>query len=324
MRYKMSWFILLAAATIGHGQEVKVKYPPMPEAFSSFGAAVSDGHVYVYGGHVGKTHTYSTEAVTGKFRRLNLTKPERWEELPASVAIQGLALVAHEGKIYRIGGMQPRNKPGDDSDNVSLASVERFDPKIGKWEALPSMPEGRSSHDATVVGDKIVVVGGWKMNGKGVRSVWHDTALILDLSQKKPGWEIISQPFKRRALNVAALEGKVYIVGGMGPDGTDKGVDILDLKTREWSKGPALPGVNRNGFTPAVTAAKGTLFASPADGKLYQLSAKRDTWNEIGALEKQRLVHRIVPVRDDFLLILGGASKDGNVAQVEAFRPAGK
>ncbi len=315
---------LLLMGSIARAQSPKAVYPPTPEGFSSFGAAISDGYVYVYGGHIGKTHTYSTEAVTGKFRRLNLAKPERWEELPAGDAIQGLALVAHGGKLYRIGGMQPRNKPGDESDNVSLAKCVRFDPKVGKWEPLPDMPEGRSSHDATVVGDKIVVVGGWKMNGKGNRSVWHDTSLILDLSSNKPAWELISQPFKRRALNAAALEGKVYVVGGMGADGTDRGVDILDLKTRVWTKGPTLPGPNRNGFTPAVAAVKGTLFASPSDGKVYQLSLKRDAWNEIGSLGKQRLVHRIVPIRDDLLLVLGGASKDGNVAQVESFRTSVK
>ena len=79
--------------------EPSTAYPPMPEAFSSFGAAVADGYVYVYGGHIAKTHTYSTEAVTGKFRRLHLTKAgAAWEELPTGPALQGLALVALVGE----------------------------------------------------------------------------------------------------------------------------------------------------------------------------------------------------------------------------------
>ena len=33
--------------------------PRMPKGVSSFGAVVCDGSLYVYGGHMGKTHTYS-------------------------------------------------------------------------------------------------------------------------------------------------------------------------------------------------------------------------------------------------------------------------
>jgi N-acetylneuraminic acid mutarotase len=321
MRTLITLPLLLLCAALGQAQDTPLKYPPMPEAFSSFGAAVCDGHVYVYGGHVGKTHTYSTEAVTNKFRRLNLANPKAWEELPAGPAIQGLALVSHGGKLYRIGGMQPRNKPDEDADNISIAAVARFDPKVGKWEPLPDLPAGRSSHDATIVGDRIIVVGGWQMNGVGKKSVWHDTTLVLDLAKSAPQWVSIKQPFKRRALNVATLEGKVYVVGGMGPDGTEKSVDILDLKTQEWSQGPALPGPARNGFTPAVCANAGALFASPSDGKLYRLGAKRDAWVQVGELEQKRIVHRIVPLRDDCMLVLGGASPGGNVAQLEAVIP---
>lgn len=318
MRYGLSALMLTLVAITVHGQNVKSKYPPLPEAFSSFGAAVADGYVYVYGGHVGKTHTYSTEAVTGKFRRLNLSKPGVWEELPADVAIQGLALVAHGGKVYRIGGMQPRNKPGEDADSISVPTVARFDPKIGKWETLPALPRGRSSHDATVVGDKIVVIGGWEMHGQGKKNVWHDTTVMLDLSKAPLKWESMPQPFQRRALNVAAVNGKVYVVGGMGPDGTDKCVDVLDLSKREWTQGPTLPGPARNGFTPAVCTSAGKVYASPQDGKLYRLSQKSDAWQEVGVLETKRLVHRIVPMGDRGVLALGGASRDGNVAQVEA------
>jgi N-acetylneuraminic acid mutarotase len=317
MRIRISLLAILSWASFVSAQETKLAFPSLPEAISSFGAAVSDGYIYVYGGHIGKTHTYSTEAVTGKFRRLNLANPSKWEELPAGPAIQGLALVAHGGKIYRIGGMQPRNKVGDPSDNISLATCARFDPKVGKWEPMPDLPAGRSSHDAAVLGDAIVVVGGWQMHGGGKKSVWHDTALVLDLSKKTPTWEPISQPFQRRALNAASLDGKVYVVGGLGAESTERKVDVLNLKSRKWTAGPTLPGVPRNGFSPAVCNQGGTLFASPSDGKLYQLSLKHDAWVQIDNLEKPRQVHRIVPGPNASLVVLGGASKDGNVAQVE-------
>lgn len=324
MRYGTT---LLAAAIFAGpipAADTKPTYPPLPEAFSSFGAAVCDGHVYVYGGHTGRTHTYSTEAVTGKFRRLNLADPAKgWEELQAGPGLQGLALVAHGGKLYRIGGMQPRNKPNESADSISVASCAVFDPKMGKWTALPDLPGGRSSHDAAVVGDRIVVAGGWQLNGKGGQTTWHNTALVLDLTRKPLQWESIPQPFERRALNLAACEGKVYVICGMTSENeTEKTVDILDLATRRWTKGPLLPGPIRNGFTPAACCNAGKVYVSPADGKLYRLTEKKDNWEEVGVLEKQRLVHRLVPVREDLLLVLGGASRAGNVAQIEAIEPA--
>jgi YHS domain-containing protein len=321
LRLLASAALLVSVTAVRAGEPA---FPPLPEAFSSFGAAACDGYAYVYGGHAGKTHQYSTATTLGKFRRLNLANPSKgWEELPGGPAVQGLALVAHGGKLYRLGGMQPRNKAGEKADNVSLASCDVFDPKVGRWQPLPAFPAPRSSFDATVVGDTIVVVGGWTMNGTDKASDWLDTALLLDLSKKAPAWESVPQPFRRRALNTAALDGKVYVVCGMNAENElEKTVNVFDPTTRQWSDAPELPGALMNGFTPAACVSAGRLYASPADGKLYRLTEKKDGWEEVGTLEKPRFVHRLVPTADNRLLALGGASKAGNVALTEALEPA--
>jgi N-acetylneuraminic acid mutarotase/YHS domain-containing protein len=296
------------------------RYPPLPDAVSSFGATVCDGFVYVYGGHVGRSHEYSTQSVSGKFIRLDLSHPEKgWESLPAGPAIQGLALVSHGGKLYRIGGMQPRNEPGQKADNVSVAECAMFDPKSKQWKPLTDLPKGRSSHDATVVGNQIVVAGGWCMKGVGKESEWHDTALVLDLSKTPHRWEPIPQPFRRRALNLATVDDKAYVVCGLTRDGaTELAINVLDPTTREWSDAPELPGSLMNGFNPAATALGGRLYVSPADGKLYRLAERQDRWEEVATLAKTRFVHRLVPASEQSLLVLGGASKMGNVAMTES------
>src|SRR5262249_7493669 len=138
--------------------------PPLPVAVSSLGAAARDGYLYGYGGHSGKVHQYNTETAVGTFRRLKLDGGTKWEDLPSGPKMQGPALVAHKGKLYRIGGMQPRNKPGEKGDSVSLRSVACYDPAARKWQAMVDLPEGRSSHDAVVVGDTIFLPGGRQMN----------------------------------------------------------------------------------------------------------------------------------------------------------------
>jgi hypothetical protein len=76
-----------------------------------------------------------------------------------------------------------------------------------------------------------------------------------------------------------------------------------------------------NGFTPASCVAGGRLYLSPADGIVRRLSEKGDAWEEVGKLQQARVVHRLVASGDDLLVAIGGASRAGNVALVEAIEP---
>lgn len=297
--------------------------PPLPTAVASFGAAACDGYLYVYGGHAGKTHSYDTECVLGSFYRLKLDGGAKWEELPGGPRAQGMNLVAHNGKVYRVGGMQPRNKPGDPADNHSLADCARFDPKTGKWEELPALPAGRSSHDVVVVGDKLVVVGGWQMKGKGEKAAWHNTALVLNLAAKELKWESVPQPFQRRALTATVIGTKVYVLGGLGADG--KPTDVFDVETRKWSTAPALPaeGERAMAFSPSAATVNGRVVVNTVGGPVYRLNEKGDAWEKVGAAETPRMVARMVPLGVSAVAIIGGASRGrANVADIEVVKLA--
>lgn len=297
-------------------------YPPLPKPVTSFGATVADGHVYLYGGHSGKAHNYSTETTLGQLIRLDIANPKKWEELASGPIAQGVALVAYDGKLYRIGGMQPRNGRTEKSDLRSLDSASRFDPKTGKWEDLPAMPSGRSSHDAVVVGDTIYVFGGWTMNGPGKENDWLTTGLALDLKKQPLKWESIEQPYKRRALTMAALDGKVYVIAGLNSEGkTERSVDVYDPAKKTWSKTTEIPGDEMNGFTPAACVCDGKLYVNPADGKLYRLTDKA-SWEEAGAVKTPRIVHRVVPFGKNRMLVLGGNSKGSITGVVEDVAPS--
>jgi N-acetylneuraminic acid mutarotase len=289
----------------------------MPKAVSSFGATLCDGYLYIYGGHAGKTHSYDTASVLGSFHRLNLASPQEWEELPGGPIAQGLNLVSHQGKIYRIGGMQPRNAPGEAADNHSLSEVSRYDPKSRRWEELPPLPAGRSSHDVVVTGDLLVVVGGWQLRGRNQVPLWHDTTLLVDLKQQPWKWQSLPQPFRRRALAAVAIGEKVYVVGGLSPDGPEPRLDILDLTTRQWSRGPDLPGKERAAFAPAACAHKGQLIVSTSEGLLYRLVSDGQRWEKVGQASRKRQVARLLPWTDQAVLLLGGAGGGQNHDSLE-------
>src|SRR5688500_2695034 len=112
--------VLVLGASAAAAEPTKAPaLPAMPKAVSSFGAVECDGYLYVYGGHAGKTHSYDTKSVLGTFHRLKLDGGTKWEELPGGPIAQGMNLAAHKGKVYRVGGMQPKNAPGEAADNHS-------------------------------------------------------------------------------------------------------------------------------------------------------------------------------------------------------------
>jgi len=314
----VAFAILFASSTALPAAETKpLAIPNLPEAFSSFGAATLEGYVYVYGGHAGKTHSYANETTLGRFRRLKIDAPEKgWEELTAGTHLQGLSLVGYKQSVIRIGGMEPRNSKSEKADNNSTATVQRFDVKTQKWSDLPELPAGRSSHDAVVVADTLVVVGGWNMKGAGGKNEWHTTALTLDLADAKAEWKILEQPFGRRALTAAVHEGKVFVIGGMNAEaGMDNSVNVLDAKTGKWTDGPKVPGDKMNAFSPAACSLDGKVYLNPSDGKIYRMNGEK--WDEVSAIKTPRKVHRMVPLAGGRMLVLGGATSEGSVGSGE-------
>jgi hypothetical protein len=295
-------------------------FTTLPEATASFGAVACDGWLYVYGGHIAKTHVYYDKAVSGGFHRLRLTGKSSWESLPGGVPLQGMNLAAHRGKIYLAGGMAPRNQEGAPADNHSTDRGSRFNPAGRTWEDLPPLPEARSSHDIVVLGDLLIVAGGWAMGGGSNK--WMDTIAVMDLSSEKPQWKTEPQPFQRRALIAAAFQGKMYVIGGMNSrNSVERKVSIYDPAAKTWNDGPELPGNWMTGFAPAAVVHDGRLYVSVADGALLRLSRSGDSWEPAGSASP-RVAHRLVS-SGDAILVIGGAAKSHNLDLVEAVE-AGK
>jgi N-acetylneuraminic acid mutarotase len=303
------------AVSVGKSGErtaAETAYPPLDVPVTSFGAAVSDGKLYVYGGHSGAAHSYSNPEQGRELLQLSLTKPGGWQPVAEGPPLQGLAMVAHGGKLYRLGGFTAKNAEGEESDLWSQSDAASFDPKDGRWQDLPSLPEPRSSFDAAVLGDTIYVIGGWQLSGPG-ENHWHETAWSLDLSATKPEWKPLPPPpFQRRALSVAAFENKIYAIGGMQETGgPTTRVDVYDPQSGKWSQGPSLVGEKPlAGFGSSAFAVGDGLYVSTIEGKLQRLSDDDSAWEPVRQLERARFFHRMLPLDDHRLVFVGGASME--------------
>ncbi|MDZ4656975.1 MAG: DUF1668 domain-containing protein [Bythopirellula sp.] len=300
--------------------------PELPEAISSFGGAVEDGWLYVYGGHTGRAHQHSRDNLSQTFARLNVADKatadkNEWETLTMETPLQGMALVSCEGKLYRIGGLNARNARKEDADLHSVAEFARFDPVTKSWTALPALPGARSSHDAAVLDGKIYTIGGWNLTGKSGTGEWQTDALVYDTTAgDNAKWEKLPEPpFQRRALAVAAWNNRIWVLGGM-----DEYADIkrevysYDPQTNTWAKAAELPGDDMQGFGISAWGLDSGLFASGTDGVLYRLTNVDGQWEQAAELSTPRFFHRILPGGENSLLVVAGASlNDGHMNGIE-------
>ena len=295
------------------------KFPPLQPGLTSFGAAIVGDNLYVYGGHFGKPHHYSSEGQSDQLLKLSLSHPTQWEVVGTGPKRTGLAAVAHGGKFYRIGGFEARNAEADEQSLWSTAEFACFDPKTGHWVQLPEMPDGRSSHDALVIGNMLYVVGGWELQGDAAAK-WHETAYSIDLSATNLEWkELPKPPFQRRALSLGESHGKVYAIGGMQPKGgITTETAIFDPVNQTWSEGPRLNGETMEGFGSSAFFCANKLCVTTFAGHLQALSDDGNRWINSGQLEFPRFFHRMLPLNATHALIVGGATmKSGKVCELE-------
>ncbi|TWU17372.1 N-acetylneuraminate epimerase [Novipirellula galeiformis] len=283
--------------------------PDLPLELTSFGGAIAKGTLFVYGGHTGNAHSYSTAEQSDALWSLDLQGGKEWVSLPSGPRLQGLAMVGHGDSVVRIGGFTAMNEEGDEQDLQSQGSVSRYDVATRTWKELTALPEPRSSHAAAVIGNDVYVVGGWSMAGES-ETKWLGTAWTADLSKEPLQWKAMSSPtFRRRALSVAAHQGRIYAVGGMDQDsGPSTRVDVYDPKSAQWTQGPALVGEPMTGFGCWAQSLGGRLYVSTISGNIQRLSEDEQAWEIVGHYEPARFFHCMLPLTEKSMVMVGGAN----------------
>ena len=281
----------------------------LPLPLTSFGAVRHGSRIFVYGGHTGEAHHYSTQEQSDSLFALDLTNHDaEWKELSKGRRLQGLGLVAYGDTIIRVGGFEAVNGLDDDHDLRSTREVMAFDLKTNAWTILPDLPEPRSSHDAIIVGDRLYVVGGWTLHG--TETVWLSTAWSIQLPAEGKTWKKLpSPPFARRALALAATQNRIYAIGGMNEKGgptTD--VSLYDIESHEWRSAPALQGKPMNGFGAAAWNQGDTIIATTSEGDIQELTLQATRWEIVGKVHSPRFFHRLLPYSKGKLVALGGVN----------------
>lgn len=170
-----------------------------------------------------------------------------------------LAAAALDGRIYAAGGIAQWG---------TTAAFEAYDPVTDRWEELPPLPEAVHHLAAAATDDRIYVTGGYT---DLLFSAITDRAWAFD-PRARTWTGIADLPAPRAAHGMAAIEGKLYVVGGAGPD--SKVLWIYDPATDRWDAARAALPTQREHLTVTVL-----------DSKLYVAGGR---WAESGNLRPSR------------------------------------
>jgi N-acetylneuraminic acid mutarotase len=152
-----------------------------------------------------------------------------WEALrPAPNQRTEVAAAAVDGKIYIAGGFVP---PGR-----TVPVVEVYDTATDSYSRGPDLPLA-VNHAMAAAWEGVVYLMGGYADATGLASP-TDRAFAL----RGEAWEELPpMPEVRAAAGAAAVDGKVYVAGGVGPDGLAGSTLVFDVAGGRWSTVEGVP-----------------------------------------------------------------------------------
>ncbi len=186
---------------------------------------------------------------------------------------------------------------------------------------IASLRAPRHALASVVVGEKVVVLGGWQADAGGF------LASVEVYDPKQNAW-VVAAPFSSASafLGAASLGGQVFVAGGLRD-----GDEVLDRFERwrpgdkEWTALPNLPE-GRSRLT--LTTHEGRLYAIGGSSRARNVARvdvfdpKTGIWSVAPPLAIARHGHRTVVWRDR-LWVIGGYGSEGILASVEVLSADG-
>ncbi|KAE8612248.1 hypothetical protein XENTR_v10012778 [Xenopus tropicalis] len=190
-----------------------------------------------------------------------------WERLCSAEYRELYALASLHNDLYLIGGqMKYKNQ------YIVTNCVEKFSMEKESWRNVTPLPIPLACHAAVTVNNKLFVMGGWTPQTD--RPDDEPDRLSNRLLQYDPAldkWTIMaSMKYSKYRFSAAVVNNEIYVLGGIGCIGPDKGqvrkcldaVEIYNPDGDFWRDGPAMP-------YPLLSLRSNASSAGAVEGKLY-------------------------------------------------------
>jgi len=300
---------------------------PMPTARSGFGVAVVDRKVYAIGGYNG-TYLSTNEMYDP------LT--DTWtKKTSMPTARKDFAVAVYQNKIYVFGGT---TAPSDSETSGYTGLIEVYNPSTDSWETKTSMPTPRAGLCASVMNNKIYLIGGKEYvnqspqfyNSVGVNEVYDP---------ETDTWTTKTHmPHAIHDYASAVVENKTYVIGGVhqfaGPfyHNLEIANRIYDAETDTWTSEKAIS-------TTVADGAAGTTTGVLAPKRIYVIGGwndweihgtnltqiydpETDEWTYVTPMPTPRYGMCVAVVNDE-LYAIGGYDGDTRLAVNEKYTPLG-
>ncbi len=218
---------------------------------------------------------------------------------PLEAARTEVAAAMLRGEIVAVGGFL--------ASGANSRRVDGYSPTTDTWRRLPDLPVSVDHAAAASWRGRLIVTGGYGADRRPLQA-----AFLLDGER----WRELPRPPEPRAAAaaVATAAGKVYVVGGRGPQGLAREMLVLDLRTLRWSR---LPGP-----TP-----REHLAATALGGHVYVLGGRLGGYDSnlatVEAYDPSTARWRRLPPLPEPRGGTGAAAIAGRVVSVGGEEPAG-
>jgi N-acetylneuraminic acid mutarotase len=229
-------------------------------------------------------------------------------EYPTAVADNAMT-EGPDGKLYSIGG----------EDGVALLSVSYvYNPATQAWQPVPGPRAAVAAAAAATVGDEIITAGGYDANGL-------PTAAVQIFDPARDIWSTgASLPQPRYAAAVAALDGRLYVIGGCttsscSPEASD--VFVYDPVSDSWTTVASYPAglaFASCGAIGAEIVCAGGERGGVVTNAAYSYNPKTNTWTALAPLP-MGLAASSSAAADGQLLVAGGFTGSTDVVTNAAF-----
>ncbi len=259
----------------------------------------------------------------------------RWVKLaPFPEPAEELLGAAAGGKLYVFAGLNPGWKP--------KALVYEYDPASDKW--TKKKPMALASHHVAIaeMNGKIYAFGGFVLPASGP-AAWQPVDNAFEYDPVTDVWKALApMPTKRGAAVAAAVNNKLYVIGGatMLPNSKETSihparahrslttVEEYDPATNTWRERSMMPTPRNhfavgavNGKIYAIAGRIGAAFISGGGNRLdlvEEYDVATDTWNSVRARMPTPRSAVAYGVHGGRVYVAGGEHQDYNLST--AFR----
>ncbi|MDE0467225.1 MAG: hypothetical protein OYL97_09210 [Candidatus Poribacteria bacterium] len=275
---------------------------------------------------------------------VNLAAEENWTrkaDMPTQRS--GFDTCVVNGKIYAIGGGI------EGFGNLSVSTVEMYDPEADTWERKADMPTPRSNVSVSVVDEKIYAIGGTELkrfeidviiNGEFRKVKQWEPKELPTVEMYDPVTDTWTQkadmPTPRDTVT-CVVNGKIYAIGGLAFDKTQwrlDTVEVYDPATDTWAKAKSMNHA-RDGA--AVSVVNGKIYVMGGTGwpqipnqpgpflsNMEVFNPKTNQWRDIREMSEPKASHSASVIDGKIYVIGGGFWGNGlytHLSTIEIYDP---